>query len=99
MSLVIRAIMYAKFLMKNLYNWAIMLNTWICCGFTSTCIWTMVWIFLGFGNLLLKKIIKPSIILENTIKAHLFGFKLIPNFVNFLKHNLNFYIWVPYHYS
>jgi hypothetical protein len=37
--------------------------------------------------------IKPNIILENTINAHLFGFKLMPYSLHFWKHTLSFYKW------
>jgi hypothetical protein len=33
--------------------------------------------------------IKPRMVLENTMNAHLFGFKLIPNSLHFRKHFLN----------
>jgi hypothetical protein len=43
----------------------------------------MAWIYLGTGSLPFLDIINPSIILENTINAHLFGFKLILNCLHF----------------
>ncbi len=33
---------------------------------------------------------KPRMVLENTMNAHLFGFRLIPNSLHFKKHFLNF---------
>jgi hypothetical protein len=43
----------------------------------------MAWIFLRSGNLPSIDIVDPSIIPENVIKTHLFGFKLIPNSLDF----------------
>jgi hypothetical protein len=40
-------------------------------------------IFFGFSNFPSLEIIKPNIILENTINAHLFGFKSMPYFLHF----------------
>jgi hypothetical protein len=48
-------------------------------------------IFFGSGNFLLLETIKPNIIPENTINAHLSRFKLMPYSLHFKKHNLNFY--------
>ncbi len=39
-------------------------------------------IFFGFGSFLFLETIKPEIILENTINAHISGFKLMPYFLN-----------------
>jgi len=48
-------------------------------------------IFFGFDSFPFLEIIKPNIILENIINAHLSGFKLMPYCLHFLKHSLSFY--------
>jgi hypothetical protein len=40
-------------------------------------------ILFGYGSFLYLEIIKPKIILENTINAHFFGFKLMPYSLHF----------------
>jgi hypothetical protein len=40
-------------------------------------------IYFGSGSFLSLEIIKPKIILENTINAHLFGFKLMSYSLHF----------------
>jgi hypothetical protein len=52
---------------------------------------TIACIFFGSGSFPFLKIIKPKIILENTMNAHLSGFKLMPYSLHFLKHSLSFY--------
>jgi hypothetical protein len=39
---------------------------------------TIAYIFFGTSSFPSLEIIKPKIILENTINAHFFGFKLVP---------------------
>jgi hypothetical protein len=46
----------------------------------------MAWILLGYGNLPSLKAINPNIILENTMNAHLFGFKLIQKYFTLLNY-------------
>ncbi len=50
-------------------------------------------IFFRFGNFPSLETIKPKIIFENTINAHLFGFKLMPYSLHFWKHSLSFCEW------
>ncbi len=55
----------------------------------------MAWIFLlRFSNLPSLEIINLSIIPKNTKNAHLFGFKLIPNFLHLWKHSLSLARWM-----
>jgi hypothetical protein len=49
---------------------------------------------LEFSNFPSLEIIKPKIILENTMNACLFGFILMPYSLYFWKHNSNFYKWL-----
>jgi hypothetical protein len=44
---------------------------------------TIACIFFGFGNFLSLDIIKPNIILENTINTHLFGFRVMSYSLHF----------------
>jgi hypothetical protein len=44
---------------------------------------TIACIFFGFGNFLSLETIKPDIIPQNTINAHLSKFKLMPYFLHF----------------
>jgi hypothetical protein len=55
---------------------------------------TIACIFSGSGSFLSLKTIKPKIILENIVNAHMSGFRLMPYSFHFWKHNLNFYIWL-----
>jgi len=57
-------------------------------------LWTYGYRHLNYGLDFLRscslpsfETINPSIISKNTIKAHLFGFKLIPNYMHFWKHD------------
>jgi hypothetical protein len=79
----IGAIIASKFLIKHRQNYAIPLNTYICNGFLSGSMFTIAYIFFGYGSFPFLKTIKPKIILENTMNAHLFGFKLMPYSLHF----------------
>jgi hypothetical protein len=48
----------------------------------------------GFPSL---EVIKPKFILENTMNAHLFGFRLMPYSFHFLKQNMSFCRWLIVH--
>ncbi len=54
----------------------------------------IAYISFGFGSFLSLETIKSNIIHENTINAHLSGFKLMPYSLHFWKHNLSFYKWL-----
>ncbi len=47
--------------------------------------------FLKIGGFPSFEIIKPNIVLENTINAHFFGFKMMPYSLHFSKHSLTFW--------
>ncbi len=49
---------------------------------------TIACIFFGSSSFPSLEIIKPKIIPENTINAHLFGFRLMPYSLHFWKHSL-----------
>jgi hypothetical protein len=49
---------------------------------------TIVYIFFGFASFPSLEIIKPKIIFENTMNAHLSEFRLMPYSLHFWKHNL-----------
>jgi len=57
----------------------------------------MAYIFLGFGSLPYFETINPNIILENTIKAHVSVFILIPNSLHLWKHSLQEHIQINAH--
>jgi hypothetical protein len=46
--------------------------------------------FLGSVTFPSLDIMKPRIVLENTMNAHLFGLRLIPNYLHLKKHFLSF---------
>ncbi len=48
------------------------------------------WTFLGSITFLFLDTIKPRIVFKNTMNAHLFGLRLIPNFLHLKKHFLSF---------
>ncbi len=55
---------------------------------------TIVYIFFKYGSYPSLEIIKPKIILENTINAHLSKFRLMPYSLHYWKHNLSFCKWL-----
>ncbi len=55
---------------------------------------TRVSTFLGSMTLPSLDIVKPRMVRKNTMNAHLFGFKPIPNFLHLKKHFLIFSRWV-----
>ncbi len=62
-------------------------------------LWILRWwhfiiacIFFGSSSSPSLETIKPKIIFENTINAHLYRFRLMPYSLHFWKHNLSFYI-------
>jgi len=63
-------------------------------GFLGGGMFTIAYIFFGSGSFRSLEIIKPKIILENTMNARLSRFKLMPYFLHFWKHNMSFYIWL-----
>jgi hypothetical protein len=66
----------------------------IYCGILGGGMFTIVCIFFRSSSFLSLETIKPKIIPENTINAHLSRFKLMPYFLHFWKHNLSFYKWL-----
>jgi len=61
----------AKFLMKNLQNWAILLKTWISCGVVGIGMFIKASTFLESMTLPSLDIMNPKKVLENTMNAHL----------------------------
>ncbi len=88
-NLVTSDMIEAKFLIKHLLNYAIPLKTCISWGVIGTSIFAKASTFFG-SMILLLNIMKPRIVFENTMNAHLFRFKLIPNSWPLRKHLLNF---------
>jgi hypothetical protein len=85
-NLVTSTIMNAKSLMKHWLNCAMLLNTYISYGLVRTSMFTNAYIFLGFSSFPYLKTMNLKIILENTIKNHFLGFKLISYSLRFKKH-------------
>jgi hypothetical protein len=50
--------------------------------------------FLGSMILPSLDIMKPKMVPKNTMNAHVYGFKLIPNFLHLIKQFFNFSRWV-----
>jgi hypothetical protein len=80
----------AKILIKHLQNWAIPLKKWISWGVVGTSMFTKASTFLGSMILPFLDIMKPKMVPKNTMNAHFYGFKLIPNFLHFKKQFFNF---------
>jgi hypothetical protein len=55
---------------------------------------TFACIFFGSGSFPFLETIKPNIILQNTMNAHLFKFRLMSYYLHFWKHNLSFCKWL-----
>ncbi len=70
------------------------MNTWIYCGFLGGGMFIIACIFFVSSNFPTFEIIKPKIILENTINAHFPGFILMSYSLHFWKHNLSFCRWL-----
>jgi len=85
-NLVTCTIMNAKSLMKHWLNSAMLLNTYICYGLVGINMFTTTCIFLGFISFPYLKTMNLKIILENNIKTHFLGFKLISYSLHFRKH-------------
>ncbi len=85
---------HSKVFYKTSVNNAIPLNTWICWRFLGGGMFRIACIFFGFSSFPSLEIIKPNIIPENIINAHLHGFQLIPYSLHFWKHSLNFCKWL-----
>ncbi len=73
------------------------LKTWISWGVVNISRFVKASTFLGSITLPSLDIMKTRIVLENTMNAHLFGFKLIPNYLfnkHLKKHFMSFSRWV-----
>jgi hypothetical protein len=70
------------------------MSTWIYNDFCGTYMFIITYIFFKLGNLPSFETINPKIIIENTIKVHIFGFELMLYSMHFWKHNLKFCKWV-----
>jgi hypothetical protein len=66
------------------------MKTWISQGVVGTSMFTKASTFLGSITFPSLDTTKPRMVHENTMNAHLFGFRLIPNSLHLKKHFSSF---------